>query len=284
MLDKFYNKLFNHIKKDNRNIKSLSDFYLDNVNKKSFGKKFKSYFNNKNCLIRYASVNRADREKFDDLKNQNLIKLSNSLDYQNSFLITFKGILEFEKSQTDLDIIENIIEKIELKFSFESPNKINDYEKIIVYFLLATGASNSNKKFKFPVKQIEDFCYEHLKEISSKLFEIGIIKEDILTTGTAIKAKTARGVFGLIDNLSDTDLYTAGKGNTSSSFYLMIDNDARKELLKKLILNDTTAKQTSEFIINLTQDSLNYFNKYTRFIPELNHAPDLSDLIRIFNN
>ena len=177
---------------------------------------------------------------------------------------------------------DNIIEKIELKFSFESPQTINYYEKIIVYFLLAIGATNSDKKFRFPDKHIEDICYEHLKEVSSKLYEIGIIKEDILSIGTATKAKSARGVFGLVADLPKTDLYTASGGNTSS-FYLIIDNDARKELLKKIILNNITAQQTTKFILNLTQDSLNYFNKYYRFIPELNHAPDLTNLFRIFN-
>mgnify|MGYP006150783907 CR=1 FL=1 len=274
MLDQLYDKLYSTLEKSKKisSNKSLSLFFVNNVNQKGYKKKFNIFFNDKAALVYYNTSDLDDRIEIDKLSDEGYILKSRSLDNPNSYHITFKGIVEHEKKLFS-NIMDLIVSEMDLRMFDNIDYKIDDREKVICYFLLVLGRISNKHKFNFAKgeeheKRIEKRVLDDFKNISNTLLELGIIKKKL--DWAARNQRNARVFISKVDVLPKTEIFKTQNG----SWYLDLTNEMRKQVFRELLLPGFD--MTNKFLLEdkITEDSTILCLEY-----EL-EKPDLSDFLK----
>lgn len=237
MLERFYNNLFDLVKKEGFDGDRLSDFFIDEVGKRNYDVRIKSLLENPMSLIKFSIESTQNRTEISKLKRQGLVEESNSLDVVNTYNITFRGIVEYEKELFD-DTYQHLVNSLNMRFEFNTEFVLKDEEKVLAYFLLALGRINESNVFKINSPLIEEVSYQQLKMISKFLFDIGINERDAMDQDNR-KTRNTREFFKTTKDLPKTDLYKAGKA-TDSSFYLKLTNEQRIKKFWDYFLKDSS--------------------------------------------
>lgn len=276
MLSEFYNKLYFTLRKTKKvSLNKISLFFVKNINQRGYKKIFNQIFNDSDSLIYYNTREKDERREIKRLLEEGYIIKSKSLDTPNSYHITFKGVIEFEKNE-NINIFGKIIVLID-EILFENVDlKLDDREKVICYFLLVLGRIDVNNKFNFAKgedheKRINDRVLDDFKQISSTLLELGIIEKEL--DWESRNNRNARTFIQKVCDLPKTEIYKSQKGGPK---YLDLSNEKRRQVFLELFLSNFKKENKYKLEECIARDvallCLNY--KYKK--------PDLSNLLNNF--
>ena len=242
MLEKFYNKFESSLKKTKRfSSDKISLFFIQNINQRGYKKIFNQIFNDSDALIYYNTSEREDRREIKRLAEGGYVLKSKSLDSPNSYHITFKGIVEFEKINNP-DIFSSIINQMDLIMFDNIEFKLDDREKIICYFLLVLGRIDSDHKFNFAKgkdyeKRISKRVLDDFKDISYTLLDLGVIENEL--DWELSNNSKARTFIQKVTDLPKTEIY---KNQRGGPWYLDLSNEKRKQVFLELLLSNFDKK------------------------------------------
>ena len=272
MLSKFYEKLYFSLKE--KKVKefpvndTISLHFVKNVNKRGYDKIVKQLFHEKSVCIHFNTQHKADRDEIKRLEKAGFIMECTSPDLPNSFHITFKGIIEYEKEKfTEIyEMITNEIDKIlfqEVKYT------LNDKEKIICYFLLVLGRISKDNPFKLD-RSKEDLAMKHFKQIQDVLLEFGIIDKEL--DWTISGNSNAFKFFSKIVQLNKTPIYKFSKGGP---WFLDLSNERRKQIFRELFLVKFDRTKKYDFQQNISRISAGFCIDYGYPITDLSWFKNL---------